>query len=220
MPSKFVLFSYWRSSCSWRIRALLEYKRIPYEYRAINLLNGEQFSPEFLRINPLGLVPALQFQTEDGRTEIISESMAIVDYLEHIVPEPSIFPKDPIERAKVIAVAEAIVSGIQPVQNLGVMKLVEQMTGSKEKSLEWSNKWIAMKFKRLELMLKSTAGKYCFGDRLTLADICLVPQIANAIRYRVDLDEFPLLKQLNETLLSCECFQKSRPENQPDQTLT
>lgn len=215
-PSKFVLYNYWRSSCSWRVRAVLELKKIPYEYRAINLVKGEQYGKEFQQINPISQVPTLQFQTSDGRTEILYESMAIIDYLEQTFPTPSIYPNDPIERAKVIAIAETIVSGIQPIQNLVVMKKIEEITGSKDQSMEWSREWIRKKFQMLETMLKPMSGTHTFGDHLTLADFCLVPQVANAIKFKVDMNEFPLLKRLNEFLLTTESIAKARPDNQPD----
>lgn len=216
VPSKFVLYSYWRSSCSWRVRSVLELKKIPYEYRAINLIKGEQYGEEFRHINPLSQVPTLQFQTSDGHNEILYESMAIIDYLEQTFPTPSIYPKDPIERAKVIAISETIVSGIQPIQNLGVMRKIEELTGSKDKSVEWSREWIRKKFQSLETMLESMSGQYTFGNQLTLADICLVPQIANAIKFQIDMNEFPLLKRLNEFLLTIDSIQKAHPSNQPD----
>ncbi|OTF76610.1 maleylacetoacetate isomerase-like protein [Euroglyphus maynei] len=216
VPNKFILYNYWRSSCSWRVRSVLELKQIPYEYRPVNLVKGEQYSEEFRRLNPLNQVPTLQVQTSDGHSEILHESMAIIDYLEQTFPTPSIYPKDPIERAKVITIAETIVSGIQPIQNLSVGRKIEELSDSKIRSGDWSREWIRMKFQKLEIFLKSMSGTHTFGNHLTLADFCLVPQVANAIRFKVDMDEFPLLKRLYEFLLTVEPIAKAQPSNQPD----
>lgn len=216
MAKNFVLFSYWRSSCSWRVRAVLEYKKIPYQYKAVNLLAGEQFSEDYKQISPSSFVPLLQFETPDGRTETISESLAIIDYLEHIVPEPSIYPKDPLDRAKVITIAEMIVSGIQPLQNLEVMVKIQEWMNSKEKGTEWNKYWIMKKFQMLEKHISQTSGQYSFGDQFTLADICLVPQMNNALRYQIDLQQYPTLKRLFDFLLTVDSIEKAKPENQPD----
>lgn len=122
---KYILYSYWRSSCSWRVRTVLHLKSIPFECRPVNLFSSEQTEPEFSQLNPLGLVPLLVVQFDDGRVENLFESLAIIDYLEQVHPLPSIYPTDPIQRAKVSGVAQAICSGIQPLQNLGPMLKVQ-----------------------------------------------------------------------------------------------
>lgn len=216
MAKNLVLYSYWRSSCSWRVRAVLEYKKIPYKYQAVNLSAGEQFSDEYKKISPSSFVPLLQFETPDGRTETISESLAIIDYLEHLVPEPSVYPKNPLDRAKVITITEMIVSGIQPLQNLEVMLKIQDWMNSKEKGLEWNRYWIMKKFELLEKHIGQTAGRYSFGNQLTLADICLVPQMFNALKYEIDIQQYPTLKRLFDFLLTVNFIEKTKPENQPD----
>lgn len=216
--SKLILYSYWRSSCSWRVRSVLEFKKIPFEYRPVSLYTGEQKGDEFRRINPAGMVPTLLVPTQDGGHETLLESLAIIDYLEQTVPEPSVYPKDPIARAKVVSIVEMIVSGIQPLQNLGPMnKAAEFAGGAKAKALEWNLYWITTKFTQLELILQGLSGKYTVGDQLSLADMCLVPQVYNALRYNVQIDQFPLIKRLFEQLLASEeSIIKAKPENQPD----
>lgn len=213
-----VLYSYWRSSCSWRVRSVLALKAIPYEYRAVSLYTGEQHSEAFKAVNPAGMVPTLLVPTKDGKHETLFESLAIIDYLEQTHPQPSIYPTDPIQRAKVIAVVESIVSGIQPLQNLGPMnKAAEFAGGSKAKAVEWNQYWISTRFATLEGILQGLSGRYTVGDQLTLADICLVPQVYNALRYNVQLDSYPLIKRLYEQLLATEeCIIKAKPENQVD----
>lgn len=217
MSSKYVLYSYWRSSCSWRVRAVLEHKNIPYEYKAVNLYTGEQNSEEFRKICPSGMVPTLQFETQDGKPVHLFESMAIVDYLEQIHPDCSVYPKDVLERAKVLTVVNTVVSATQTLQNLGVMKIIKEWTNSKEKSVEWSNYWICNRFDYLEKYISQTSGKYTVGDQLTLADICLVPQVYNALRYNVNIDKYPTIKRLYEALMNEPGpISQSKPENQPD----
>lgn len=214
-----VLYSYWRSSCSWRVRSVLAFKNIPYEYRGVSLYTGEQHSEAFKAINPAGMVPTLLVpRAQDGGYETLFESLAIIDYLEQTHPSPSLYPTDPIARAKVVAIVENIVSGIQPLQNLGPMnKAAEFAGGDKAKAVEWNQYWITTRFTTLEGILQRLSGKYTVGDTLTLADMCLVPQVYNALRYKVQLDSFPIIKRLYEQLLATEeCIIKAKPENQID----
>lgn len=217
MSAKLALYSYWRSSCSWRVRAVLDHKKLPYEYIAVNLTTGEQHSEEFKHKNPLGYVPTLQIESQDGHTEHLFESLAIIDYLEQRYPEHSVYPADLTERAKVATVVNVIVSGIQPIQNLAVMKKVEEFSGSKEKSVQWSAYWIGKKFAELERFVSQTSGKYTVGDQLTLADMCLAPQVYNAIRFKVDMATYPTLKRLYDFLLTeSGPVERTSPEHQPD----
>ena len=221
--NKLILYSYWRSSCSWRVRAVLEYKKIPYENRPISLASNEQCSEEFKKINPACMVPALLVPSTlpNGNQEILFESLAIIDYLETTYPQPPIYPEAGIQRTKVISVVEMITSGIQPLQNMATMIIVKKFTdGSKEKALEWNQYWISHKFEQLEKILQSLSGKYTVGDQFTIADICLVAQVYNAIRFNVSLKQFPTIKQLYEQLMANEeAIIKSKPEVQPDAIL-
>nr|XP_045009952.1 maleylacetoacetate isomerase isoform X3 [Jaculus jaculus] len=203
-----ILYSYFRSSCSWRVRIALALKGIDYETVPINLIKdgGQQFSKEFQTLNPMKQVPALRI---DGL--IIGQSLAIIDYLEETRPTPPLLPQDPKKRASVREISNLIASGIQPLQNLSVLKQVGQ-----ENQLTWAQKVIASGFTALEQILQKTAGKYCVGDEVSVADLCLVPQVANAERFKVDLTPYPTISHINKTLLTLEAFQVSHPCRQPD----
>uniref|UniRef100_A0A6I8PJU1 Maleylacetoacetate isomerase n=1 Tax=Ornithorhynchus anatinus TaxID=9258 RepID=A0A6I8PJU1_ORNAN len=203
-----ILYSYFRSSCSWRVRIALALKGITYETIPVNLIKdgGQQFTGEFQAMNPMQQVPALKI---DGIT--ISQSLAIIEYLEETRPSPSILPRDPKKRASVRMISNVIAAGIQPLQNLSVLKQVEQ-----EKQLAWAQQCICQGFKALEQILQGTAGKYCMGDEVSMADLCLVPQVANAERFKVNLAPYPTIKRINEALLNLEAFQVTHPCRQPD----
>ncbi|XP_072618200.1 maleylacetoacetate isomerase isoform X2 [Vulpes vulpes] len=203
-----ILYSYFRSSCSWRVRIALALKSIDYETIPTNLIKdgGQQFSKEFQALNPMKQVPVLKI---DGIT--IGQSLAIIEYLEETRPTPRLLPQDPKKRAYVHMISNLIVSGIQPLQNLSVLKQLRQ-----ENNLPWAQKAISSGFEALEQILQGTAGKYCVGDEVTMADLCLVPQVANAERFEVDLTPYPAISRINKTLLTLEAFQVSHPCRQPD----
>ncbi|KAL5008607.1 hypothetical protein ScPMuIL_014188 [Solemya velum] len=208
MAAKPVLYSYYRSSCSWRVRIALALKKIDYDYSAVNLIKdgGQQFSEDFKVKNPMCQVPALFIDKVS-----LTQSVPIMEYLEETRPEPAILPKDPIERAKVRMIVETITGGIQPLQNLQVLKKI----GDAGK-VEWSRHWIDKGFKALEQVLRETSGKYCFGDHVTMADACLVPQVYNAKRFNVDMEQFPIITRINDDLVLLDAFQVSDPAQQPD----
>ncbi|XP_006884711.1 PREDICTED: maleylacetoacetate isomerase isoform X1 [Elephantulus edwardii] len=203
-----VLYSYFRSSCSWRVRIALTLKGIDYETVPINLVKdgGQQFSDEFQALNPMKQVPALKI---DGVT--IGQSLAIIEYLEETRPTPRLLPQDPKKRAIVRMISDLIAGGIQPLQNLSVLKQVGQ-----EKQLTWAQNAINSGFNALEKILQNTAGKYCVGDEISMADLCLVPQVANAERFKVDLTPYVTINRINKTLLALEAFQVTHPCRQPD----
>eukprot|EP00071_Canis_lupus_P044412 XP_022277969.1 maleylacetoacetate isomerase isoform X4 [Canis lupus familiaris] len=176
-----ILYSYFRSSCSWRVRIALALKNIDYETIPTNLI-------------------------KDG-----GQQLAIIEYLEETRPTPRLLPQDPKKRAYVHMISNLIVSGIQPLQNLSVLKQLRQ-----ENNLPWAQKAISSGFQALEQILQGTAGKYCVGDEVTMADLCLVPQVANAERFEVDLTPYPAISRINKTLLALEAFQVSHPCRQPD----
>ncbi|XP_053234531.1 maleylacetoacetate isomerase isoform X2 [Podarcis raffonei] len=202
-----VLYTYFRSSCTWRVRIALALKGIAYDSAPVNLVKdgGQQLTPEFQAVNPMQQVPALKI---DGIT--LSQSVAIIEYLEETRPKPSLLPQDPKKRAQVRMISEHIASGIQPLQNLTVL---EQFG---EKKQEWAKNCISRGFKALEQILRETAGRYCVGDEVTMADLCLVPQVFNAGRFKVDLTPFPTINRINKALLELEAFQTSHPSRQPD----
>ncbi|KAM3919951.1 maleylacetoacetate isomerase isoform 1-T1 [Leptodactylus fuscus] len=202
-----LLFSYFRSSCSWRVRIALALKGIQYDQHTISLIQdgGQQLTDEYRRVNPMQQVPALRI---DGVT--LSQSLAIIEYLEETRPDPPLLPRDPIKRAQCRMISDHIASGIQPVQNLAVLQRVG------DEKLEWAQHFITKGFQALELLLKDGAGRYCVGDEVTMADLCLVPQVANADRFKVDMTPYPTICRINKALLQLEAFQVSHPSRQPD----
>ncbi|XP_063804317.1 maleylacetoacetate isomerase isoform X2 [Pseudophryne corroboree] len=202
-----LLFGYWRSSCSWRVRIALALKNIEYDQHPINLIQdgGQQLTDEYKKVNPMLQVPALKI---DGIT--LTQSLAIIEYLEETRPNPPLLPRDPIRRAQCRIISEQIASGIQPVQNLSVLKRVG------DKQQEWAQHYITRGFQALELLLKDTAGRYCVGDEVTMADACLVPQVFNANRFKVDITPYPTISRINQSLCQLEAFQVSHPGRQPD----
>ena len=206
------LYSYWRSSTSYRVRIALNLKGVAYEYHGINLREGEQLSGEFLQLNRSGAVPVLQLS--DGRD--LAQSMAILDYLEQTVPEPALLPTDPFHRARVLSAAQIVASDIHPVNNLKVLKKLEAAFGATAKDkVGWMNDWMAVGFDALMKVIDPDAD-YCFASGLSWADICLVPQLYNAQRWGMDLTNYTRLTEIAERCLTLPAFEQARPENQPD----
>uniref|UniRef100_A0A452R873 Maleylacetoacetate isomerase n=1 Tax=Ursus americanus TaxID=9643 RepID=A0A452R873_URSAM len=199
-----ILYSYFRSSCSWRVRIALALKSIDYETIPINLIKdgGQQFSEEFQALNPMKQVPALKI---DGIT--IAQSLAIIEYLEETRPTPRLLPQDPKKRAQVRMISDVITSGIQPLQNLSVLKQVGQ-----ENQLTWAQKAIRSGFNGESFPLQTHPTLF----QVSMADLCLVPQVANAERFKVDLTPYPTISRINKTLMALEAFQVSHPCRQPD----
>ncbi|CAI9567253.1 unnamed protein product [Staurois parvus] len=202
-----LLFGYFRSSCTWRVRIALALKGIEYDQHPVNLIKdgGQQLADEYKRVNPMLQVPALRI---DGVT--LSQSLAIIEYLEETRPSPALLPRDPVQRARCRIISDHITSGIQPLQNLAVLKRVG------EGSQEWAQHFIRRGFQALEQLLQETAGRYCVGDEVTMADLCLVPQVANADRFKVDMSPYPTISRINQSLMELETFQVSHPSRQPD----
>ncbi|XP_047481165.1 probable maleylacetoacetate isomerase 2 isoform X1 [Penaeus chinensis] len=203
--SKPILYSYFRSSCSWRVRIALAHKGVDYEYRAINLLKQEQVSDEYKKLNPLGQVPALIVNENT-----LTQSISILEYLEEAYPQKPLLPKDLFKRAKVREVCEIIGSGIQPLQNLSVLQKIG------ETKMEWGHFYIQKGFVALEQVLAESAGKYCVGDEVTIADCCLIPQVYNANRFKVDMAAFPVISRVHDALMSLDAFKAAHPSQQPD----
>lgn len=205
----FALYQYWRSSSSWRVRFALAHKKIEYESHAINLLDGQQSSSEHLSRNPMGFVPCLVI---DGRP--MTESVAIVELLDDLVPERPLLPKAPWDRARVRQLAEIINSGIQPLHNLGVLRKV---ASGPEEQRRWAQYWIGRGLGAFEALLtqieaESGERRYCVGDELTMADIFLVPQVYQARRFGVDLESFRRTMQAHDRIASLEAAIASSPE--------
>ncbi|XP_073340575.1 maleylacetoacetate isomerase isoform X1 [Pagrus major] len=205
--AKPVLHGYFRSSCSWRVRIAFALKGVEYDQVPVNLIRdgGQQLTQEYKTLNPMQQVPAVEI---DGIT--LSQSLAVIQYIDETRPGPRLLPADPKKRAQVRMISDLIASGIQPLQNLYVI----QKIGAEK--MQWSQHFIDRGFQALEPILKQTAGKYCVGDEISMADICLVPQVYNAERFKVDVGQYPTIKRLNQALLEIEAFKVSHPSRQPD----
>lgn len=217
--SDIALYSYFKSSCAWRIRILLNLKRIDYEYRAVKLINagaenpkGEQYSASFTALNPSAQVPVLVI---DGIS--IAESVAIAEYVEETRPEPAVYPKDLKQRAQVRVIVETINAGIQGRHNLATIQtLVEQFTHDQASKPRWAALWITRGFTALEAMLAKCAGRCCVGDSVTFADCCLVPQVYAAFRFKVGVEQFPIIWRIFCYLDKLPAFAAAHADRQPD----
>jgi maleylacetoacetate isomerase len=207
------LYSYFRSSAAYRVRIALNLKGLPYEMVPVHLTKdgGRQHTPEFLDINPQARVPALELPGG----EILTQSLAIIEYLDDIHPKPPLLPADALARAKSRAIAQMIACDIHPLNNLIALQYLKRQLEHEQPEIDtWYHHWITVGFTALEKMLES--GPYACGSNVTLADICLVPQVANARRFKVPLDKFPKILSVDAACLKLPAFDKARPENQPD----
>jgi maleylpyruvate isomerase len=210
------LYSYFRSSAAYRVRIALALKKLPFETRPVHLLRGggEQLGPIYAKLNPQALVPTLE--TEAGA---LTQSLAIIEYLEEVQPEPALLPRDPFQRAKVRAFALAIACDIHPLNNLRVLNKLRADFGADQKGIEkWYCHWIGLGLGALEVMVDAQAAAKgaCFGQQPGLADICLVPQMANSRRYACDLSAMPKLLAIDAALRQRPEFRAAAPEAQPD----
>ncbi|MBU3650054.1 MAG: maleylacetoacetate isomerase [Limnohabitans sp.] len=207
------LHNYFRSSASFRVRIALELKGLPYEYLSVHLPKGAQNAPEFVALSPDHLVPVL----EDGANKL-TQSMAIIEYLDETHPEPALLPADALGRARVRALAQSIACEIHPLNNLRVLKyLVGTLQVSEEAKNTWYRHWVRQGLEAFEQQLaKSPAGRFCHGDTPTLADCCLVPQIFNARRFDTPLDGLPRVMAVFDACMALPAFQKAQPTSCPD----
>ena len=210
------LHNYWRSTSSWRVRLGLHLKRLQFEYVPVHLLQdgGKQHTEAYRALNPMRTVPTLEWTEEDDSTRQLSQSLAILEYLEARVPSPSFFPKDLYLQAKVRMLAEMVNSGIQPLQNLSVLQRLKNELKGDDKA--WAAHWNARGLEALEAAVKPLAGRYCVGDEVSLADICLVPQLYGARRFAVDLTPYPTLLRIEAACNELPAFQAAHPDRQPD----
>lgn len=207
------LYSYFRSSAAYRTRIALNLKGLPYEQVSIHLTKdgGKQHAPDYETVNPQKRVPALALDSGD----VLTQSLAIIEYIDEIHPDPALLPGDPLERAKVRALAQLIACDIHPLNNLAPLRYLKSPLGHDQAAIDaWYHHWVLVGFEALEAMLKP--GPYSLGDRVTLADICLVPQVYNARRLKVPLEKFPKIVAVEAACLKLPAFDKARPENQPD----
>jgi len=209
------LYGYFRSSAAFRVRIALNLKGLDYEQAFIHLRKNDQRSGEYLSINPQGLVPALI----DGGP-VLTQSLSIIEYIDETRPKPPLLPADPVGRARVRSLAEAVACDIHPIDNLRVLQFLSRQFGHKEPDIEtWFNHWIELGFEGIEKTLASDgkAGKFSHGDAPGLADICLVPQVFNARRYpSFDLRPYPTIMRIFDECMKLDAFQRAVPEKQPD----
>jgi maleylacetoacetate isomerase len=207
------LYSYFRSSAAYRVRIALNLKGIAYETAPIHLVKegGHNRRPEFRAINPQMRVPVLV--TPKG--DVMIQSLAIIEYLDEIQPEPALLPKDPIARAKARALAELIACDIHPLNNIGPLRYLKNDMGQEQSAIDaWYHHWVIAGFEALETLMGS--GPYVCGEQVTLADLCLVPQVYNARRLKVPLEKFPKIVAADAACQALAAFDRARPENQPD----
>jgi len=210
-----VLHNYFRSSTSYRVRIALALKGIEYDYVAHHLRHGENRKPDFLAINPQGLVPALVW--EDGT--VLSQSLAIMEFLEEVRPEPPLLPADPLGRARVRMLAQMIGCEIHPVNNLRVLNALRSRYGADGAEIaDWFRHWVNETFQPLEKILEESAdtGQFCHGDSPGMADICLVAQVANNARFNVDMTPYPVISRIRDACLEIPAFADAAPHRQPD----
>jgi maleylacetoacetate isomerase len=207
------LYSYFRSSAAYRVRIALNLKGIAYETTSVHLTKdgGHNRRPEFRAINPQMRVPVLVTPAGDK----MIQSLAIIEYLEETHPEPALLPKDPIARAKMRALAELIACDIHPLNNTSPLRYLKNVMGQEQSAIDaWYHHWIIEGFEALEAMIEPSP--YACGGAVTLADICLVPQVYNARRLKVPLEKFPNIVAVDAACLKLPAFDRARPENQPD----
>ena len=206
------LHGYFRSSAAYRVRIALNLKGLSADHLPHHLRKGEQRDPAYLAINPQGLVPTLQ----DDAGAIITQSLAIIEWLDETHPEPPLLPKDPLRRAKVRAFAMALACDTHPVQNLKVLARLRELGLGEEQVTGWAAWANREGLAACERLIANEPGPFCFGAAPTIADLCLVPQLANARRFGVDVGAFPRLLQAEAAAKSTKAFSDAAPERQPD----
>ncbi|MGJ4890915.1 maleylacetoacetate isomerase [Bradyrhizobium sp. HKCCYLRH3099] len=206
------LHGYFRSSASYRVRIALNLKGLTAEHLPHHLRKGEQRAPAFLAINPQGLVPAL----EDEGGIVLIQSLAIIEWLDELHPEPPLLPSDPLRRAQVRAFAQVLACDTHPVQNLKVLARLRELGLPEDKVTAWAGWANREGLAACEALVKHEPGPFCFGATPTLADLCLVPQLGNARRFGVDVAAFPRLLQAEAAAKAMPAFADAAPERQPD----
>jgi maleylacetoacetate isomerase len=208
------LYTFFRSSASFRVRIALNCKGLAYEPALVSLPKGEHLDAKYKSINPQGLVPAL----EDGG-RVLTQSLAIIEYLDEVYPGPKLLPADPVDRHYVRALSQIVACEIHPLNNLRTLKHVRKAYQLDEEGVNaWYRHWIAEGFGMMESFLSEQAkhGRYCFRDQVTMADCCLVPQVFNAQRYHCELKPYPTVMRIHEACLQLDAFVQAQPSRQPD----
>ena len=207
------LYSYFRSSAAYRARIALNLKGVSYDMAFIHLSKdgGQHRRPDYRTVNPQMRVPSLQLDSG----EVLTQSLAIIEYLDETHPQPPLLPRDPLGRARVRAMAQLIACDIHPLNNLAPLQYLKRVLHQEQSAIDtWYHHWVLEGFAALEAMAGN--GPYLAGDQVTLADVCLVPQMANARRLKVPLDDFPKLVAIDAACMRLAAFEQARPENQPD----
>jgi maleylacetoacetate isomerase len=208
--SRIILYDYYRSSAAYRVRIALNLKGVDYERRSVNLLEGEQRSDEYREVNPQGLIPTLEI---DGHR--LTQSLAIINYLDIRYPVPPLIPVAAAQRAHVVAMAMTVACDIHPLNNLRVLKYLKGEMGQSQEAVDrWYGHWVRDGLAALEAMAIQRSGKFLVGDVPTGADVCLVPQLYNARRFNVPIDDFPTLLRAEENANSIEAFAAAHPDRQ------
>lgn len=210
------LYSYFRSSASYRVRIALQLKGLPYEYMPVHLLRdgGQQLLPAYRALNPDALVPTL---LDDDH--VLIQSVAMVEYLDETHPEPPLLPGSALDRAYIRALALEVACEIHPLNNLRVLKYIKHTLGVAEEAKDaWYRHWVELGFESVNtnLVRSGKAGRFCFGDTPTLADICLVPQVFNAQRFNIDVARYPAIAKVFDSRMALPAFQQAEPKAQPD----
>ncbi|MBX9945024.1 MAG: maleylacetoacetate isomerase [Reyranella sp.] len=209
------LIGYFRSSAAYRVRIALNLKGIAVEHASRHLRKGEHRAPDYVALNPQKLVPALVLDSG----EVLTQSLAILEYLEETHPEPPLLPRDPVGRARVRALALIPTADIHPIQNLRVMSYLREKFGQTEESaFAWSRHWIETGFDAYEASISTDrrTGAFSHGNAPTMADLCLVPQIFNAARFKVDMTKYPTIQRIHDVCMKHPAFDAARPARQPD----
>jgi maleylacetoacetate isomerase len=206
------LYSFFRSSAAFRVRIALNLKGVDYETVTVDLPSAAHRAPEFLALNPQATIPTLD---DDGT--ILWQSLAIIEYLDARFPTPRLIPAEPVARAHVQALAQLIACEVHPLNNLRVLKYLRGELQLDETAVgKWYMHWVAEAFGPLEtLVVRFGGGRYCFGDALTVADVCLVPQLYNARRFKCDVSPYPTLVRIADGLGASPAFARAAPENEP-----
>jgi len=210
------LYTYFRSSAAYRVRIALHLKGLPYEAVPVHLVRngGEHRQPDYLALNPAGLVPALE-----DRGQVLTQSLAIIEYLDETHPTPALLPGDALNRARIRALAQAIACDIHPINNLRVLHYLSGELGvTDEQKNAWYRHWVESGLAAVEAMLQQQprSGRFCVGDTPTLADICLVPQVFNARRFNCNTAHIPTVMRIVDACEALEAFRRAAPANQPD----
>lgn len=205
------LYDYYRSTASYRVRIALNFKQISYETLSVHLVNngGEQHNENYLKLNPQGLVPTL-----DENGHILSQSLAIIEYLEDINPEPPLLPQTPLGRGQVRSLAMTVACDMHPLNNLRVLEQLKQQFQATELQInQWYHHWLKQGFDAIEKRLQHLPRKHhvCYGDSISLADICLIPQVYNANRFNFSMNDYPLINKINDYCLTMDAFINAAP---------